>query len=304
MAAITYTGAAANLRASEILNAEIWNLLFDGTDLRDLCVKVGDLGGSGSAKLETPQVDFGNAMAAANADETTAAATTSITDSALSLTVAGQIISFQVSDLMQITAAAGNLSIAQLAASVTQSYVLRFTDMACVAAESFTNTVGTTTVDLVMDDIFAAVYQLEQSVVPGPYSCVLYPTQWTDLQESLRSEGGALQMHAPTADMLAIKPAGFKGSYLGVDFFASDSVSAVAAGADSNGWMMGRGGLAYAEASASAAFAGSIAAPAQSPVYAEFSREANPGLSSVTAHAYVAVGVGEDDRGVAIITDR
>ena len=46
---ITYTGAAASLRSAEILNSSIWDLLYDGTDLRSICIKIADLGGSGSA---------------------------------------------------------------------------------------------------------------------------------------------------------------------------------------------------------------------------------------------------------------
>jgi len=304
MATLTYTADGGTLRAAEILNAEIWSLIFDATDLRSICVKVGDLGGSGSAKMETPQVDFGNAMAAANTDEVTSATPSSLTSSAMSLTVAQQIIEYQISDLLQITGGPGNLGLAQLAAQVADSYALRFTDMACVAAESFSNSVGSTGVALTCDDVFAAVFQLEQSVVPGPYSCTLYPRQWTDFQESLRSEGGAVAFHPPTADVLSLKPPGYKGNYLGVDFIVSDSVVDTNVGADSNGFMMGLGGIAYVEASAAGSMAGSIPAPAASPVYAEFSRTANPGLSSLVAHAFLAVGIGEDDRGCAIITDR
>ena len=45
-------------------------------------------------------------------------------------------------------------------------------------------------------------------------------------------------------------------------------------------------------------------APSASPVYAEFDRVADPGLSRIVAHAFVGVGIGEDARGVSIITDK
>jgi hypothetical protein len=45
-------------------------------------------------------------------------------------------------------------------------------------------------------------------------------------------------------------------------------------------------------------------APAQSPVYAEFDRVADPGLSKIVAHAFVGVGISQDEKGVSITTDR
>jgi hypothetical protein len=301
---VTYTGQGDNLRAAEVFNSLIWDLVYDRTDLRQLCVKLGDLGGSGSAKLETPQVDWNLPMAAANVDEVTAAGNTAITDSALSLTVAQQIIAFEISDLMSVTGGAGNLDLARLAEAVSNSYSLRFTDQVCAVIDGFSSTVGTTTVDMTVDDFYAAMFTLEQAVVSGPYAAVLYPTQFTDLQESLRSEGGALQFHAPTAELLAIKGPGFAGSFLGVDIWKSDSVVASGGGGDSEGAMFGVGAVVYAEASASGSLPGSIAAPAMSPVYAEFERVADPGLCRVIGHAFNAVAIGEDARGVSIITDR
>lgn len=295
---------STNLRAAEVLNSAIWDILFDRTDLRQICLKVADLGGSGSAVSKTAQVNFGSPMAAAAGDEVTPSGNTALPASNLSLTIAQQIISYELSDLMQVTGGPGNLGMEQLSQAVADAYIRRFTELACTAGAGFTATVGSSGIDLTMDDIYAAIFQLEQSVNNPPFSAVLYPTQFTDMQESLRSEGGALQFHAPTADMLAIKGQGYKGNFLGVDFYTSDLVPDDNGGADSAGFMMAGGGLAYVEASARGIMPGATMAPAQSPVYAEFDRVADPGLSRIVAHAFVGVGVGEDARGVAIITDR
>ena len=301
---ITYTGAAGSLRAAEILNSSIWDLLYDGTDLRSICIKIADLGGSGSAVSKTAQVNLGTSMAAANADETTAAGNSALPVSSLSLTVAQQIISYELSDLMQVTQGAGNVGMDTLARAVAEAYVLRFTNLACTAGSGFTNTVGTTTVDLTMDDFYAAIFQLEQTANNVPFSCVLYPTQFTDLQESLRSEGGAVSFMPATAAALEAKGQGYKGNFLGVDIWTSDQVPDANASADSAGFMMSGGGIAYVEASARGIMPGATMAPAQSPVYAEFDRVADPGLSRIIAHAFVGVGISEDSKGCAIITDR
>ncbi len=295
---------ATNLRATEVLNSMVWDLLYDGTDLRSICIKVADLGGSGSSVSKTAQVNLGTPMSAANPDEVTPAGNSALPVDNLSLTVAQQIISYELSDLMQVTQGAGNVGMDTLARAVAEAYIIRFTELACVAGSGFTNTVGTTTVDLTMDDFYAAIFQLEQTANNIPFSCVLYGTQWTDLQESLRSEGGAVQFMAATAAALEAKGQGFKGSFLGVDVWTSDMIVTANAGADSAGFMMSGGGVAYVEASARGIMPGATMAPAQSPVYAEFDRVADPGLSKIIAHAFVGVGISEDDKGVAIITDR
>lgn len=301
---ITYTGAAGSLRAAEILNSSIWDLLYDGTDLRSICIKLADLGGSGSAVSKTAQVDLGTSMSAANPDEVTPQGNSNLPASSLSLTIAQQIISYELSDLMQITQGAGNVGMDTLARAVAEAYIIRFTGLACTAGAGFTNTVGNTGVDLLVDDFYAAVYQLEQTSNNVPFSAVLFPTQFTDLQESLRSEGGAVQFMPATAATLEAHGQGYKGQFLGVDIWTSDQVVTANAGADSNGFMMSGGGIAFVEASARGVMPGATMAPAQSPVYAEFDRVADPGLSRIIAHAFVGVGVSEDNKGVGIITDR
>jgi len=244
------------------------------------------------------------AMAAANADEVTAAGNTALPVDNLSLTIAQQIISYELSDLMQVTQGAGNVGMDTLARAVAEAYIVRFTNLACTAGSGFTNTVGSTTVDLLVDDFYAGIYQLEQTANNLPFARVLYPTQFTDLQESLRSEGGAVQFMPATAETLKAHGQGYKGQFLGVDIWTSDQVPDANAGADSAGFMMSGGGIAYVEASARGIMPGATMAPAASPVYAEFDRVADPGLSKIVAHAYVGVGIAEDDKGVAIITDR
>ena len=306
MAENTYTGMGANLRAAEVYNSLIWEALVDKIDLRSLGVKLGDLGGSGSDTLETGTVTLPDAMAAANPDETTSATPTSVTNGSVTCSVAQQVISYKLSDKLMITGSNGQIDLPRLAVAAAEAYSLRGTDMICELFDNFTNTVGTTTVDMTTDEFFSAMFTLEQNSVPGPYACVLFPTQYTDLQSSLRSEGGAVQFLPATGEQLSLRGPGFKGNYLGVDIYTSDSIVTANGGADSAGAMFGLGAWGYAEASARGQMPGSIAAavPAGSPVYAEISRDANPGLSAIVAHAFVGVVEIEDARGVSIITDR
>ena len=299
---ITYTGSGASSRASEIYSRLIHELLMDPTDLRGVITNLGDIGGSGSDTLTTGTVDFDLAMAAANTDEVTAAGNTAVTVSAFSLSVAHQVISFGMSDKHSITGAPGQLDLQMLANRAAQAYALRFTDLAIAAADTITANVGTSGADMTVDDWFSATATLQQAVVPGPYTAILAPIQVTDLQASLRSEGGAVQFLAATAEQLALKGPGFQGSFLGVDIWQSDSVTS--SGGNRIGAMFGDRCLAYAEASARGIMPGAIAAGSPgSPVYSEFVRDGDPGISRVVAHAFVAVGLLEDARGVNITTD-
>jgi len=306
MAEITFSSNSANMRAAEIYNTLIWETLVDRIDLRSLGVNLGDLGGSGSDTLETGTVTLSDAMAAANGDEVTGATPTDLTDGNVTVAVAQQIISYKVSDMFMVTGAPGQVSLPRLAVAAADAYVLRVTDMICGLLDNFSTTAGTTEVDLTTDDWFSAMFSLEQAIVPGPYAAVLFPTQYTDLQSSLRSEGGAVQFLPATAEQLSLRGPGYKGSFLGVDIWTSDSVVTANGAEDSGGAMFGMGAWGYAEASARQQMPGSIAAsaPAGSPVYAEFARDANPGLTEVVAHAFVGVIEIEDARGVSIITDR
>lgn len=297
-------GSARDMRAAEIFNSLIHENLVDRTDLRQTMVRLGDLGGSGSDTLTTPKVSFDDPMAAANTDEVTAAGNTALGVGQTSIAVAHQILAYGLSDKFMITGGPGNLGIAQLAAKMADAYILRVTDLVCTAAESFSSDVtASTTMDVAA--FFDSIAQLEQSSVPGPYSCVLHHNQWVELQSSLRAEtSNTIAFNPATPEQIAIKGPGYVGTLYGCDTYSVDSVTS--GGGHYNGFMMGLGALAYVEASPRQAMPGSMAAlvtPAGSPVYAEFDRDADPGISRIVGHAFCGVSILEDARGVGILSD-
>ena len=87
-------------------------------------------------------------------------------------------------------------------ASTGEAYDMAVTTAICALFGSFSNSVGTATVDLSVDDFFSAIFQLEQSNVNGRPMAVLAPIQLSDLQNSIRQEGGALQFVPATQAML------------------------------------------------------------------------------------------------------
>lgn len=299
---ITFTGSGA-VRAAEILNGLLWETLVDRTDLRNTLIRLGDVGGSGSDTLKTPTVSFDDPFAAADSNETSATGNSALGIGSVSMAVAQQILVYQLSDKFMITGGPGNLNMNQIAASMADSYLLRVTDLVCSAAEGFTTDVTAATF-MDVDNFVAAMAQLEQSSVPGPYSAVLHHGQWTGLQSSLRAETGAVAYAPATYEQIQMKGPGYVGNVLGVDCYSTNSVSND--GTHYNGSMYGLGGIAYVEASPRQAMPGSMAAlvtPAGSPVYVEFDRQGDPGLTQVIGHAFCQVSILEDARGVGVLSD-
>jgi hypothetical protein len=134
---------------------------------------------------------------------------------------------------------------------------------------------------------------------------VLHPVQVTDLQNSIRAEGGALQYIAATQEMLMAKGQGFAGSFLGVDIFKSSKVPTANAGADRAGAMMGYGAVGMAEGAVRpiAALGGALQFPAGTVIAVEYERSSATALTSITGNAYFGVALLQDAMGVSIITD-
>ena len=197
------------------------------------------------------------------------------------------------------------LTVERLAADMVGGYEMAVTNAICDTIDGFTTVAGTSGVDLSVDDFFSALFSLEQASVPTPYVAVLHPVQLTDLQSSIRAEGGALQYIAATQEMLQAKGQGFAGSFLGVDIFKSSKVPTANGGADRAGAMMGFGAIGMAEGSVRpiAALGGALQFPAGTIIAVEYERTAATALTSITGNAYFGVAKLQDSMGVSIITD-
>jgi hypothetical protein len=303
---VFYSGLS-DLRYSLILHRQVQIALTDQASLwqNPAIVNYGDMAGRGSTQLDVPLIGLGGKDRMAAVAENASTSNTALTDSSPAITIARQALQRQISDLAQLTDPSAGLgaNIASLAGDMVNSASMRFTEMVAGLVDDFSSTVGTTTVDMSADDWFSAQFTLTQASVPGPYLAVLYPTQLTDLQNSLRGEAGALQFQAATADMLQIKGQGFAGMLNGIDIFASSLVPTATTGADSGGGMFGYGALGYAFGSVAIA-PGESGSQMRGPIKVEFERDAAGALTKIVGNFYVGVGEIEDARGVSIITDR
>lgn len=286
--------------AASMLNQQIHELLLDTVDLRSVCSYKGNLAGRQSATLQIPQVRR-SAMGAANSDETTAISVTDLETGVANITVARQAIGFRVSDLYQIITAPMGMQARDLAQSVAQAAMLRATDIIAALFSSFSSTVGTSGVDLTVDDIMDALYTLEQANCNGPYICPLAPVQFTDLQSSLRGEGGAQMYNPQTLSMLAAYQGAMEWN--GITFLKCDSVPT--GGGNRTGAMFDLNAIGYADASPSALMGGMFPslAPVDGSIYVAFERDELEGTSDIVGNYYFGAAILENARGVGIVTD-
>ena len=245
---VLYSGLG-DLRLAKILNNEIQLLLADRFSLRNhpSIANFGNIAGRGSSVLSIPQAGLdGYDLMTAVGSETSSASNVALTDASADITIARYALRREISDLANMTDSVG-LNVERLAADMVGGYEMAVTNAICDTIDGFSATAGTSGVDLSVDDFFSALFTLEQANVQTPYVSVLHPVQVTDLQNSIRAEGGALQYIAATQEMLTAKGQGFAGSFLGVDIFKSSKVPTANAGADRAGAMMGYGAVGMAE---------------------------------------------------------
>ncbi len=301
---ILYSGLG-DLRVSAILHQELQLKLADRFSMwgHPAIRYYGDQFGTGSTVRTVPiaALDGSDKMAAVTEGSSTS--NTALTDASVNITIARQALQYQISDLANITDSVGLTSM-RLADSMVGSAAMRFQELIAALMGSFSNTVGTSGVDLSATNFFSAIFTLTQNNVPLPYLSILHPVQTTDLQSSIRSEAGAIQFIASTQDMLLAKGPGFAGSFAGVDIYTSSQVATANAGADRAGGVFGLGAVGYCDGSPAAIQgAGGLVLPAGTKVVVEFERDAAAALTKVVGSYYVGVAEIEDLRGVSVITD-
>lgn len=305
---IYYSDEGANLRAAEV-NQALHLLLPNIQGIRQLCVNYGDAGGSGSAVGQIGQVNLNDAMAAVS--EGSAVSNTEPTDGEVTITVARQALQRQTSTLMEITGSAGQYRLgapALLAMDGANAAMARFAAMIAALHSGLSSSVGTSGVDMTVDDFYDAITTLELAGNDGPLSCLWHGQQFADFRTSLRGENSAL-FQTPDKLLLEATPPGLKGAFAGVRIYTNSQVPTANAAADRDGSMFAAGCWGYREASASnaAALPGSdimaLGIPDGSPIFVQFEHDASSGLHKAVFNYYVGVAEVEDARGVRMISD-
>jgi len=292
-------------RVAEVLSALVRQQLYDATDLRSVMTLI-PWSAVGSDKMEVTLDAIPGAFSAAASEISggAAVANSAYSTSKFSLQVARYARAYQVTDLFGITG--GPIDIDRVVNKLVEGAGLTMTDLLCNLFPSLASQVGTTTVDLDVDTIYDALFQLNNSNASGPYTAVLHAEQMNDFRQSLRSETGAIQFREATAETLQARGPGYQGDFLGIRFYQSDSVTKVNANADWAGAMFVDGCFAYTMAPVRS-LQGYI--PQDNilvdagEVLVELDRDADNAMSKCIANMYPAVVEVEDLRGVEIISD-
>ena len=236
------------------------------------------------------------------AAEETDVAETALTDRSVDVAVVRHALVRNEGDLAVATGFATDIDPMTLARDMTMSYDGAFNTAFFTAVATFATNVGSTGVNMSHDDFMDAIFQLELSSVPGPFNSALSPRQFADWQESLRAEGGAIQFHGPTAEMLGAKGQGFAGSFLNVGVWKFSDV--VSGAADDEGGMWGPGTFKYKTAIVTPIVnAGSAVAVRMDELLVEITRNSSRGLTEITGAAWFGIVLAEQARGVGIVTD-
>lgn len=284
---------------SEMLAALVHEQIYDPTDLRAVCTRVPWTAG-GSTVMAVTSLPAPAAYAAVA--EGSASANSVFTTSEYTLTAARYARQYEITDLVPVAGSPVDLQV--LAGNLVNGMSITISSLIAGLFTSITDAVGTTGVDLSVDDIYDAQFALNDNAAQGPYSCVLAPVQMNDFRSSLRGEAGAMQFSPATAEQLATKGPGFQGTWNGINFWQSDQVAS--SGGNRLGCMFADGCFSYSEAPVSL-LQGHIPADRvmldAGELLVELIRDATHGETAALAHYYPAVAIAENARGCEIITD-
>lgn len=294
-----------NLRLAAMIENEVRAVLADMASIRNTgaLLYAGDVAGIGSKVMRMRYADWGAAQPFASATDGVDVTATALTPSTVDITVGRSALRYDITDLAAMTGLGIDIDPFTIAQKMAMSAEARINQIICATFASASNSVGTSGVDMSVDDFYDAMFQLESESNNGEFYCILHPQQLSDLRDSLRSESNnALAFSPATEDMLAVKGQGFAGRFGGVDIFKSSYVNEVTG--DKVGAMMSRGGIAYAVGTPRPlAGAGVEIRPAGTPVVVAFQRDESKGLTEVMGHLYCGAAITEDARIVKIVTD-
>lgn len=304
MTAILHAGFEGTQRLAYMLDFEIHLSLADRASMRQSGAVV-DFGTVNESGSDTSRETFtgldGADSFSATAAEDTDVASTAISNSYADFAVARAAMRRDVGDLFVLTGPRGKrIDPRRLAGSMAGEWEAYWMSMLANTVDGAATAVGTSTVNMSVDDQFDAIFALELLAVPGPYFELLHNRQFADFQSSLRGEGGAIQFMAATAEMLKLNGPGNKGSFLGALFFTSNKVNA--AGGNRYGALWGLGAVGVKYGTMEPPIGAEIVRP-DAEIVVEFQRDASKAITEVIGHGYAGMNITEQDRIIGIVTD-
>jgi len=304
--AITNHGLKTDLRMNNMISQEIRLLLADSTSLRNTpwMSFVGSINGMGSDTIRVRKAgldgyDADQWSTFSGAPEPNAVTETALTDASADVVVKRRALMYQISDLATMTGLGQDLDPFRIAESIAKSYDGMVADLTADAYAGFTTVKGSPGAVLAVDDFYDAFQALQNvsgKTAPGPYVCVLHPKAWNELQDSIRTETGAIKFNPATFDAISAKGSAYKGNYLGVDIYVSSYVTDDSTDFLQAMWAPGAIGFATGAPS----IPGNNLVMPMDQVTVEMERTAANALTQIVGHAYFGVSIIDQDRGVLL----
>jgi hypothetical protein len=297
----TWTAKKGDVGVAEIISREIHENLYDGTYVWSLATMRADLSGTGAQQVQLAKLTRGQAMAAANTNETTAIANTAVTSGNYTIAIAVQELAYAMTDLARVLQP-GGWDVPLLVGMLLEAAQLRRNTLFCTLADSASTVKGTTGTVLDVDAVYEAQYAATIANVPAAGGdLILKPKALTQFQESLRAEGGAIQYTPQMGALLATKGQGIAGTWNGMQVWSVPSV--IDDSTDFSNMLHFAGATAYAEGDLSSLNGdGAVDVPAGSSVRVELDRTATTAISAVIGRDLCGFSEQEDARYVKILS--
>jgi N4-gp56 family major capsid protein len=248
-----------------------------------------DLSGQASLAVDIPKAQ---SLSAAALTEGTEVLNTALSSDKVTITAAEIGVQITVTDVLELSdiPAAHGARLRTLGRSLADKLDVDITALYA----SFSNVVGSTTVDLALANLLDAIYNLEvnNATANGPFVGVLHPRQIADLRNAIDAESGVAYSDVAGPRANVIGPGGgpgFFGSWYGIPFWQSTNVPTANAAADRAG----------------AVFVSNYALGLAQKWAAKVEVMRWPPIRGfvVTAHMNYGVGEIQDLAGVSVITD-
>lgn len=304
---ITNTGLVGDLRLAQMISMEIRLLLKDSVNLRNTPFVdfVGSINGQGSDTIRVRKafLDGEDGFTAfTGATEENSVGNTALVDGHVDVVCKRNSLAYSITDLATMTGMGQDIDPFRIAEHISKSYDALFAKLTAAVFSGFTAQVGSAvamSVDVFQDAIQALEAADSNKGAPGPYVAVLHPAQFAELQDSIRSETGAVAYAPASFEALAAKGSHYKGSFMGVEIYTSSYV--INGGSNYQAAMFSPGAIGYATGMP-ASLPGASESMQMGEVMVEMDRTAAAALTQVVGHAYLGIAIIDDDRGVEIAT--
>jgi hypothetical protein len=304
MAEISYaTVLSAGGRVARVLSPAIHQSLYDPVGLRSL-MTYQPFSANGSATTNVTRVTRGAVAAATSTEVSGGFSQTVPTTTNYDIVVARYGLVMAPTDLFRMTAD-GGYDVAYLLGMLMEALDLTLTDLLCALFANIAGSVGSSGVDMTVDDFFDAMYYLNLKNNGTDVATVLHGQQVNDLIESVRGETGALQWSTEAQGLLRMPGVGFKGQLLGIPVYQSDSVTGD--GSNRTGCMFAGGAFSYQLGDVS------VLDPQINPedvlfytpeMFIERDRDAPNAITQYILNFYPGTAEAEDLRACRIVTDQ